>query len=130
MLQQVLAEAMEHERRLNIAPDDEAWMARVNESFEPRIGGDRPDWIKVARQSGMTYEGFRKRFTRLMGAAPAQHYASRVLQRACDLLHNPELSLADIADACGYCDQFQFSRQFQKHIGIAPSQYRKRFRVT
>ena len=130
MLQQVLAEAMEHERTLSTAPEDEAWIAKVSEQLEPSFGRDRPDWDKISRQSGMSYEGFRKRFTKLMGVAPAHYHASRVLQRACDLLHRPELSLSAIAEMCGYCDQFQFSRQFQKHIGIAPSEYRKRFRVT
>jgi AraC-like DNA-binding protein len=129
-LQQVLADAIDHDRRQQVSPEDEAWLAVTQDLLEPRIGGDPPDWKKIARQSGMSYEGFRKRFTRLAGAPPAKHYASRVLQRACDLLHRPELSLTDIAEACGYCDQFQFSRQFQKYIGVAPSAYRKRFRVT
>lgn len=130
MLQQVLAELLEHEQRLQTSPKDEAWLAQINEHFEPRPSGERPDWKKIARQAGLSYEGFRKRFAKLTGVPPSKHYHSRVMQRACDLLRNADLSLAEIADACGFCDQFQFSRQFQKHIGIAPSQYRKRFLVS
>ena len=65
--QQVLADAMEHDRQAQVAPEDEAWLNGVMDAIEPRIGGDRPDWRAIAKKSGMTYDGFRKRFARLTG---------------------------------------------------------------
>ena len=43
------------------------------------------------------------------------------LQRAMDLLQQGRHNVAEAATAVGYLDPFYFSRQFKKHIGMAPS---------
>ena len=54
------------------------------------------------------------------------HYIDRqVIAQAKRLLSNPSLSISHISSRLGFCDQFYFSRQFKKHYGITPSEYRK-----
>jgi AraC-like DNA-binding protein len=43
---------------------------------------------------------------------------------ACDLLRSTELSLAEIANACGFCDQSYFTRVFQDVKGMTPKPFR------
>lgn len=42
-----------------------------------------------------------------------------------DLLKDPNLSMDAIASSVGYSDQFYFSKQFKKNVGMTPSQCRK-----
>lgn len=46
------------------------------------------------------------------------------LERACALLHNTTLSLAEVADQCGFCDQAYFSNVFRQMKGMTPRQWR------
>lgn len=49
------------------------------------------------------------------------------ISRACDLLHQTQLSVTQIARAVGYQDPLYFSRIFSQHRQISPREYRKRF---
>ena len=43
-----------------------------------------------------------------------------------DLLHDPSLSIEVIATSVGYNDQFYFSKQFKKNVGMTPSMCRRK----
>lgn len=47
------------------------------------------------------------------------------MQRACELLRGPGLSVKETAAMLGYQDQFYFSRTFKLVVGMPPSDYRK-----
>ena len=42
------------------------------------------------------------------------------------LLRNPNLSIEVIATSVGYNDQFYFSKQFKKNVGMTPSMCRRK----
>lgn len=46
------------------------------------------------------------------------------VDRASDMLRNTEKSMAEIADACGFCDQSYFTRVFRDVKGVTPGQFR------
>jgi AraC-like DNA-binding protein len=48
------------------------------------------------------------------------------LDQACALLEDPEITLADIAGRCGFCDQSYFTRVFRAGKGMTPGQFRRR----
>ncbi|MDR0270454.1 AraC family transcriptional regulator [Paenibacillus sp.] len=47
------------------------------------------------------------------------------MNRATDLLQNPELSVSDVSRSVGYNDPFLFSKMFKKVVGSSPREYRK-----
>jgi AraC family transcriptional regulator of arabinose operon len=55
----------------------------------------------------------------------AQLYAKR-LEVAVDLLIHTGFSIAEIADRCGFSNQFHFSRKFKQKFKSSPSAWRKR----
>jgi AraC-like DNA-binding protein len=46
------------------------------------------------------------------------------VDRACDMLRTTEKSIAEIASACGFCDQSYFTHVFQDVKGMTPKQFR------
>lgn len=56
---------------------------------------------------------------------PLHRYVIHIrLMNAANLLENTNLSIGEIALACGFCDVAYFSGYFKKHFGITPSHYR------
>jgi AraC-like DNA-binding protein len=60
-------------------------------------------------------------------ATPRELIVRMRVQHACDALRETSTSLADIALESGFYDQSSFTRQFKKHLGITPGEYRRRF---
>jgi AraC-like DNA-binding protein len=79
----------------------------------------------IARQVGLSYETFRKQFTRLAGLPPAQYRATQRILKACDLLVTGSMPIKDVATELGFCDEFHFSKRFKQITGLTPSQYRR-----
>ena len=46
------------------------------------------------------------------------------IQKACELLDNSDLRIAEIASRVGYDDKLYFSRIFRQHTGLPPTAYR------
>ena len=48
----------------------------------------------------------------------------RAQQAASQLIHNPTLSITQIAIGCGYSSPSAFAREFRQHFGVSASQFR------
>jgi len=48
----------------------------------------------------------------------------RAQQAASQLIHNPTLSITQIAVGCGYSSPSAFAREFRQHFGVSASQFR------
>ncbi len=81
--------------------------ARIGEVF-----GYNPNYVGDLIKSAINY--------------PLHKYIERVrLERAVDLLMTSDVSVGDIAELCGFCDIYHFSKTFKKRFGASPSSYRK-----
>lgn len=64
-------------------------------------------------------------FRTRLGAAPIHYLQRRRLALAKRLLREPYLTVAQVAQRCGYDDANYFSRVFRKHCGCSPGKYRR-----
>ena len=78
-----------------------------------------------ALSRGMSASNFYRVFKQISGSTPLQYILKLRLSNAQNLLENSNLSIAEIASAVGYENPLYFSRLFNKHIGVSPSEYRK-----
>jgi AraC-like DNA-binding protein len=67
-----------------------------------------------------------KKFKEEFGKTPYDYQIDEKIRAAKTILKRSNLTVAEIAERLGYCDQHYFSNQFKKKCGISPSEYRKK----
>ena len=82
----------------------------------------------VAARFGLSERSFNRRFLAAVGTSPARFVQKARLNSARDLLRQSNLSVAEVAQRCGFADSSHFSRAFSAHVGSAPQAYRQRAR--
>jgi transcriptional regulator GlxA family with amidase domain len=73
----------------------------------------------------MSVSTFQRRWNESMGITPARYALGLRLQEACRLLIETSGSISEFANACGFDDEFYFSRSFRREFGSPPRTYRK-----
>ena len=64
-------------------------------------------------------------FRRVLDTTPNEFLTRYRLDRALELMENPELRVSDIAEQTGFCSPSHFGTHFIKYVGCTPLQYRK-----
>lgn len=65
-----------------------------------------------------------KIFRSIYGYSIYEYVLKLRMERAKELLENPDIKILDIAERLGYADNHYFSKAFKKYYQISPSQYR------
>ncbi|WP_053985892.1 response regulator transcription factor [Niameybacter massiliensis] len=78
----------------------------------------------LASRSALTPAYFSRLFKERLGVTPIEYLTQIRIQKACDLILSHNYTFKEIAELCGYSDQFYFSRTFKMIIGKSPSQYK------
>ncbi|MDF2936880.1 MAG: transcriptional regulator, AraC family [Paenibacillaceae bacterium] len=79
---------------------------------------------QVAEDCGISLRQLRRRFLEELGAGPKEYLDKVRYEHALRLLEHTDEPLKRIAAACGYYDEFHFSKCFKKAGGLSPSAYR------
>ena len=83
------------------------------------------DFEHEAEKLGCSYSHFRLTFRELFGCPPNRYQLECRLNRAAELLLNSDRQIRDIAQMCGFSNEFYFSRIFSKHRLVPPSEFRR-----
>jgi AraC family transcriptional regulator len=97
---------------------------RVKELVESRLDGN-VSLATLAQECRMSTAHFSRAFSNTTGQSPHQWLLERRIAKAQELLKISDLSLAAVADACGFFDASHLCRFFSKRCGIAPAAYRR-----
>ena len=79
---------------------------------------------QLAEYANLSYVQFLRRFQSACGLSPSDYLAKLRLQKAKQLLEVDDAHIKDIADSCGFANEYYFSNFFRKHTGMSPSAYR------
>ena len=82
-----------------------------------------------ARRVGMSLRNFVRRFKQATGDSPLAYLQKLRIAAAKRLLEGDHRTVQEISDAVGYQDAAFFRGLFQRHTGVSPSAYRRRFGV-
>ncbi|MDN8589204.1 AraC family transcriptional regulator [Paenibacillus sp. 11B] len=64
-------------------------------------------------------------FKQQLGVPPIHYITSRKIDKAKELLTSTSNTVTAIAEYLGFSDLYYFSRQFKKHTGLNPTEYRR-----
>ncbi len=124
-MQQLLAEMGDARDAASMDQRDRQWLNEARSRLEAHAAN--PDAVQaVAGEMGMSYQVFRKTFSRLHGCGPFRFCSERRMQLAAGRLLTDSVPVKALAAELGYCDEFHFSRRFRQIHGVSPDAYRRR----
>lgn len=84
---------------------------------------------RLAAEAGVSKFHFVRLFRAATGETPHGHLVRLRMRAARRLLRDTDLSVADVAAACGYASAPHFARVFARHAGCPPTEWRAKARV-
>ncbi|MEM9280202.1 MAG: helix-turn-helix transcriptional regulator [Verrucomicrobiota bacterium] len=105
-----------------------AGMHPVTDRIRDRIrSGDLAEMTPslIAKQQGKTIDHLNRQLRSESGVTIGQLLAAVRLEKSCELLRDPKVSIGEAAAGVGYLDQNYFARWFRKQTGQTPSEWRK-----
>ena len=106
-----------------LATDDRELAAAIRFIREHACGGLRVK--ELERKTGLSRRSLERRMEKLLGRSPKEEITRVQIERAKRLLTETDLSVAAIAEKCGYSQPKYFSQVFHAKVGTSPGAYRK-----
>ena len=119
-----------HQRQASEVPgliSSDRYVARAVEYIERNYAG-KLSVGDISRKLKINRSYLSALFSRYLGMPPRDFMIGYRMDKACELLKKPQLSVGDVARSVGYEDPLQFSKIFRKSTGVSPKQYRARSR--
>jgi AraC-like DNA-binding protein len=85
----------------------------------------RPAITQAARAAGVSVSHLRRLFVQVRNESPRVALQGVAMERAAELLSETSLTIADIAEQCGFAGAGEFSRAFKVHYKMPPSVWRE-----
>jgi AraC-like DNA-binding protein len=104
----------------------EIWKTR---KFIEEHSGEELSLRRVAKAVNTHPNYLSERFKQITGTNFVEYVARTRFQRACELLHNGDVRISEVAFASGFQSLSQFNRVFKRLSGKSPTQYRAGKRV-
>jgi len=80
---------------------------------------------QLASTAGMSVNAYARLFKEQTGYSPRKYLRRMRVEKSCNLLHHSDLSIEQIASACGFSDRYYFTRVFSNTMEASPGEYRK-----
>ena len=103
------------------------WLRAI---FDPQIGvalksvheNVNQPWTvdSLAAAAGMSRSAFALRFKELLGQTPLEYVTEWRMQKAIQLLQQPDKKLLEVAQSVGYNSDAAFSKAFKRVVGLPP----------
>jgi AraC family transcriptional regulator len=80
---------------------------------------------KIAAIAQLSPYHFLRLFKQSMGVTPHQYILQCRIEKAKFLLQQSQLSITEIANQVGFCDQSHLTRCFKQSLGVTPKQFQQ-----
>jgi len=79
----------------------------------------------LAEKGGMSVNAYARLFKEQTGYSPRKYLLRMRIEKACNQLHHSDLTIDQIASACGFSDRYYFTRIFSRTMHVSPGMYRR-----
>jgi AraC-like DNA-binding protein len=83
----------------------------------------------LARRVGLSRTRLAERFRHFLGESPMAYLTKWRLKLGAEMLLSTEESVAEVAEAVGYCSEAAFNRAFKREFDSPPAQFRRKRKV-
>lgn len=83
----------------------------------------------IAQYCRVSESRIRNAFRKEIGVPIGKYKDEVLISKATELLTCSNMTISEISEHLGFCDQFYFSQAFKKWFGINPSQFRKQNKI-
>ena len=97
---------------------------RAEEMFCAKLDGS-VSLKEVARECGLSVSYFSRAFRRSVGLPPHSWLLQHRIEVAKEKLRDRQLSVSQVALACGFADQSHLTRVFSRMVGVSPAAWRR-----
>ncbi len=80
----------------------------------------------LAKLCGVSPSHFRRLFVKCLGVSPIYYKRELIVQAACNLILNEQMSVGKVARSLNFDDIYAFSHFFKKQTGMSPTEYAKK----
>jgi transcriptional regulator GlxA family with amidase domain len=117
---------LQFSRRGEAAPIGRSGLQEVQRWIvaNPALSHDIPS---LAARMGLSSRHFTRLFTQEVGITPAAWVEEARVTAARTLLESGEVAPKQVASRCGFANADTLRRTFARHVGVTPSEYRKRY---
>jgi len=96
-------------------------VAYINKNLDKEIDID-----ELAARVFLSHSGLIWKFKKELGTTPSHYISIQRLRYAKQLLlNNPNYTVTQISELCGYCNPFYFTNRFREYSGMSPSEFRR-----
>lgn len=96
---------------------------RVREYIENNLENN-VSLTELSEVAGVSLYHFAKAFKQSTGATPHQYVLERKMDRAKELLRDPNRSVLETSARTGFVDQSHFTKIFRRLVGVTPTEFR------
>lgn len=113
------------QRRKRLREQCPPWLKAVRDRLHDQWDG-WPTLAELAQAAGVHPVTISKHFPKYFACTLGGYLRKLKVQRALAMINaTPEISLTEVAFACGFSDQSHFIRTFKQETGCLPGQYRR-----
>lgn len=108
---------------LNTAPNPELLVDKVKKYMRSNYGKDI-NINDIATHFSITPAYLSRLFKKYSDVRPIEYLTNYRIQQACGYFSHSQLTVQEVAELCGYSNQFYFSKAFKQITSVSPSEYR------
>jgi AraC-like DNA-binding protein len=116
-----------HRKKLEKKKTGLTLVGKINDYIYENLGRNI-GMSDIARHFSYSQSHLRMLYRKTMEMSIGNYRQELRIKKAQELLSYSEMNISQIGDACGFDSVYSFSRAFRKRTGMAPSDYRNKFK--